>query len=73
MEGIVELLNNSEISLEQWVQLFILAMAIITISSLVTMLSVWVLSTKLTDIKNLLQEQKQVKTEPINPSETNDA
>lgn len=69
----MELLNNSEISLEQWVQLFILAMAIITISSLVTMLSVWVLSTKLTDIKNLLQEQKQVKTEPINPSETNDA
>ena len=55
----MELLNNSEISLEQWVQLFILAMAIITISSLVTMLSVWVLSTKLTDIKNLLQEQKQ--------------
>lgn len=55
----MELLNNSEISLEQWVQLFILAMAIITVSSLVTMLSVWILATKLTDIKNLLQEQKQ--------------
>ncbi len=55
----MELLNNNEISSDQWLQLFILAMAIITISSLVTMLSVWVLSTKLTDIKNLLKEQKQ--------------
>lgn len=61
----MELLNNSEVSLEQWVQLFILAMAIITISSLVTMLSVWVLSTKLTDIKNILQEQKQTPAEPV--------
>jgi hypothetical protein len=55
----VELLNNSEFSLEQWAQLFILAMVIITISSFVTMVSVWLLSTKLTDIKNLLEQQKQ--------------
>lgn len=59
----MESLLGNDLSLSQWIQLFILAMAVITVSSFVTMFSIWIMTSKLTDIKRLLEEEKQSQNE----------
>lgn len=69
----MEELIKQPLSLDQWFQMFVLAMGILVFCSLVIMISIWVVSAKLTDINEKLDqlphsEDKGQKKQETTPS-----
>lgn len=52
----MENLELPALSYEQWFQMFVLAMAILVFCSLVIMISIWIVSSKLSDISEKLDK-----------------
>lgn len=47
---------SSQLSASQWIDMFILAMGLLVLFSLITMITAWSISAKLSDIKSLYEE-----------------
>ena len=52
----MENLSNLSISLNQWFLMFIFAMGVLVLCSLISMFSIWIISSKLSEIHNKLDE-----------------